>query len=375
MPTFPKKIDILIENNPYSSVASFSRSFSRSLRRKGMQTRLFFIGNGRFYKALNPILNQPPDFTFSFSDIIYQGKSIGDFWRIPHFSYFLDPIFLYLHQLQGSFSHVSCIDKKDYCFLQKCRFNNSLFLPHGVEADFFQSPAKNEDFDVTVMGSCVDYDSISRLWKEKYSPEIARKLHEAQELVLSPKGISCFEALIERGLTDNLVLMHNELVTFVRAKERIELVRTLQTLNIHIWGKGPWKKFFPKAHVYPAVSFNKALSIFQRSKLVLNSSPFFKEGAHERIFYAFAFSALPLTGENPYINEHFIDQKNILTYRHGDFQHLKEKVEFILANNSRRKEMVDEGRKITLQHHTWDQRAEDFIAYLAKVYLHSSAIP
>jgi len=358
------KIDILVENNPYSSVASFSRAFAKALRKKGVKTRLFHIGNGKFYKALYPIINNRPDLTFSFSDIRCDGKPIGEMWRIPHFSYLLDPVMLFLHQLQGDFSIVSCIDRGDYAFTQKLGFTKSFFLPHGVDSQLVHTPSTNLSlFDLTMMGTCMDYDALRLVWKAQFSKATVKLLDEAQEKVLSPQGISCLQALLEGGVSENLPMLHNELTCFVRAKERIDLLRSLEGIPLSIWGKGPWKKYFPKASVYSALPFNQALKIFHHSKIVLNSSPFFKEGAHERIFYALALHALPITGDNPYIREHFEDKKSLLTYSHGQYHGLKEKVQGFLNDEELRREIVERGRKITFASHTWDVRAGSLLNY------------
>lgn len=357
-----KKIDFLIGHNLYSTIGYFSRAFGAALRKKKVRTRLFYIGKDAFYKALYPILSDPPDITFSFSDIRQGNNPLGNLWTIPHFSYLVDPVIYYSHQFKTENSFVSCVDRKDLKIMGNRR---TCFLPHAVDAKLFERPKQKEYlYDIVMLGTCFDLDKIQLSWSEKFPKRMVNLLIEAAESVLASEGLSCLEALIEHGFVEDLPLYHHELDLYIGAKERIDLVTSLKGLPIHIWGKGAWKKYFPDATIHKPVNFGACLKIFEQAKIVLNTSSRFKEGAHERIFYSLALSSLPVTQSNKFISEYFADEKSLVTYNCGQYKNLKEKLSDYLANDTKREEVVERGRVVTKKYHTWDVRAESFLKFI-----------
>ena len=96
----------------------------------------------------------------------------------------------------------------------------------------------------------------------------------------------------------------------------------------------------------------------KKAKVVLNSSPRFKRGSHERILYALMCGCCVLTGESTFINESFIDQKHLLTYRYGQWENK------LLDFLPRWEEIAAEGQAEVLAAHTWDARAETLLISL-----------
>lgn len=320
------KIDFLIAENPYGTTVHFARGLAEALKRQGAETRLFWIGEGHFYHAFYTMMGDPPDLTCSFSDISLQKKPLGELWHIPHLSILIDPAIYFLHQLKGDYSYISCVDENDCDFIRALNFSRVFFFPHGVEANLKTDPHKNRPFDAVFFGTCLDYEAIAERWGEN-----RELLTAASERVLNSSEVSILQALVELGVEEErLPLFHYEVDTYTRGKERVELIKECPA---SIWGNGPWKKYLPECELHPPVSFEETLNIMKQSKVVLNSSPRFKRGFHERILYAYLCGAAVYTRNTPFLEKNFPEI------------------------GRKWQECAEIGQQCVLAEHTWDSRA------------------
>jgi len=358
------KIDFLVAENEYGSTHYFAKKFCKALERTGAQTRLFWIGEGLFYKAFYAICNDPPDLTCSFSDITFGNKEpLGSQWHIPHLSLLIDPAVYFLHQLRGDYSLVSSVDLEDCEFIKKLGFSRAFFLPHGVDRSL-RSNETERPYDIVMIGTCIDPEEVRLKWKTQFSPQQCQILEKGAQRVLSNEGVSTLQVLLEAGIQENLPILHHELDLYIGGKDRIDLVNALQGLSVHVWGRGPWEKCCPKAFIHPSISYTQSLSIMKKAKIVLNSSPRFKHGSHERIFHASACGAAVATSESSYILRDFEKNKSLLTYSHEGWKEFRSRILSLLNDPCRLFEMAEQGRKITLAHHTWDHRAQELLKQL-----------
>lgn len=350
------KIDFLIGDNPYGSTVHFAKGFSQALERLDVQTRLFWIDDEQFFHALYTILEDPPNITCSFSDITAGGHSLGELWSIPHLSILLDPAIYFLHQLKGNASLVSCVDEGDCRFLKSLGFPKSFFLPHGVNKELMTPVDNPRPYDVVFFGSCIDYEAVRASWKEKYPLAICSSLDEASERVLSPEGTSILQALTDLGVQEvDLPLLHHELDLYTRGKDRVSLIRSFP--NVHVWGDRGWEKYLSKDTLHPSIAFEATLEVMKQAKVVLNSSPRFKEGFHERIFYALLCGSLAVTGRTPFIEKHFAIGEELAVYNYGTYEALDLRCAA---------EIASKGQEKVLKDHTWDNRAAALTLSLEK---------
>ena len=97
---------------------------------------------------------------------------------------------------------------------------------------------------------------------------------------------------------------------------------------------------------------------------ILNSSPWIKEGGHERIFTALACGALPLTDENKYLHKHFVDGESIVFYHPSRLDKANHRINEYLNNDAKREAVISKGREIVMGLDTWDRRVEHLIQEL-----------
>jgi len=349
-----KKIDILVGDNSYGTALHFSKSLSEALKRSGVKTRLFWVADHHFFQAFYEVMQDPPDLTCSFSDIALNQQPLGDLWQIPHLSLLVDPPIYFLHQFTGDYGWASCVDEEDCAFVRTLGFPRVFFLPHAADRAC-HTPVKNErNLDAVFFGTCIDYETAALSWPKK-DQEL---LYAASEKVLSANGPSIVQALVELGAkAEELPRLHNEVDRYTRGKERVMLIRSLKRQCVHIWGDGPWEKYCQNCTLNSPANFEHVLEIMKKSKVVLNSSPRFKAGAHERIFYALMCGASVYTAENDYLKACLPE---LFTCRLGEWEAPS------LSNWSERAEA---GQKIVLKEHTWDHRAASLLENVSKLHL------
>lgn len=335
------KIDVLAAGNQYGTGLHFARGLADALERMGVSTRLFWVDEGHFFHALHAIVDEPPDMTCSFADISLNKKPLGDLWQIPHLSWLIDPPIYFLHQLQGSYSYAACVDAEDLAFITGLGFSRGHFLPHAADICHLTAVKRDRPYEKVFFGTCVDYEAIATHWPK----EIRELLLAASAQVLLPDGMTVLQALRELGVSsENLPYYHGEVDRYTRGKDRVELIRSLKD-PVHIWGEGPWEKYLPGYPIHPAVTFDQALNIMKQSQVVLNSTPRFKAGAHERIFYALLCGAAVHTGENRYLTQ---ELPELFTYRFGEWE---------APSFENWKEVASACQERVIASHTWDARA------------------
>ncbi|MCP5469753.1 MAG: hypothetical protein H7A36_04535 [Chlamydiales bacterium] len=246
------KIAILVGDNPYGTTPIFAKGLAKALRRLDVDVDLHYVGDGHFFHAFYDMLADPPDLTFSFSDI--RGLN----WGIPHFTFALDPVYFYRHQ-KGI---LTCVDEED------AKRAGIPFLPHAY--DPMEVEEKERIYDTVFFGSCFELDFPAHIVKKG-----ERVLHgELAEW------------------DDDFLLVDR----YVRAVDRIKLCEQFE--NLTIWGDGTWKKYIPHAKILPPIPFEETLKVMSEAKCVLNSSPRIRNGLHERILYAAHLGCRVVTAEN-----------------------------------------------------------------------------
>lgn len=103
----------------------------------------------------------------------------------------------------------------------------------------------------------------------------------------------------------------------------------------------------------------------KNSQILLNSSPMFKLGAHERIFYGLGCGALVISNETPWLNDHFINGEDILMYQVKKLPEMNQKIKYLLNNKEERISCTRKGQNKVLLHHTWDVRAKELLNILS----------
>lgn len=159
---------------------------------------------------------------------------------------------------------------------------------------------------------------------------------------------------------------------YVRNYWRGKAVRTLVNAGIpvHVVGKG-WEELEDVRHpeclkLHPQTDSVTCLEMLADAKVSLNVMPWFKDGAHDRVFNSILNGAVCVTDPSCYLEEELHEGEGVCYVALQDMDALPEKVKDLLQNDSGRNEIVRCGRAIVEQKHTWAQRAKTLAAWIAE---------
>ncbi len=373
-----EKVCFFVNYNQYESKRYFTEKLSQAMNRQGIKTKIFDVVESKIHeRMIEEIKEFNPDFTLSFNSILPlpDNTYLWDLLKIPHLSMLLDPSIYSVSLIQSPYSIISCVDYFDCYGLATQNFDRVFFFPHGVEKELFEESKKDKEYDVVFIGSCYDYETMRLSWQRELSKDLCAVLESASETFLSEPEVSLQEALIRAWQKFNLspegadfVKLFTYLDRYTRGLDRVQLIKNIRTAEVHIFGepfeddatavKG-WKdllKTRDNVIFHRPVSYSEGLKILQKSKICLNSSPFFKNGSHERIFNGLACGALVITNDTLFVRENFSVGEDIVTYSSNPWNDINEKVNYYLSNDEERNKVIAAGKKRVMEHDTWDHR-------------------
>lgn len=159
---------------------------------------------------------------------------------------------------------------------------------------------------------------------------------------------------------------------YVRFWLRGEVIRQLADsgLQVHTCGKG-WDLLecgHPENIVeHGGMDSAGCLAMLEQSKISVNVMPWFKDGAHDRIFNSQLNGAVCISDSSIYLREIFTDGKDILFYGQKETKEIPERVRELLADGERMQRIADEGFKAAANGHTWEDYAKLLLAFADKV--------
>lgn len=385
-----QKIGFIVNENLYKSKHHFTYKFAEALKRQGLSTFVIDIEKGNFSsKDAARIRAQSPNLTCSFNTILplADGNFLWDILQTPHLSILLDPVIYSMNLTKSPFSVISCVDRFDCDIVRSANFSNHFFFPHAVEKELVEeSLQEDRPYDVVLLGSCYDHESLRTTWQKQFSKPICDAIEYAIDIVLTEPKTTFVQAILRAWNTFSLSPQNMDFIPiftyvdhYVRGKDRYDLLRSLKGVNIHVFGSIFWEdnsKLRSWSHylddeknitVHPPVAYEEALQILKKSKICLNSTPFFKNGSHERLFAGLATGCAVLSSENIFVRENFSPDEGVELYQHKQLEGANEAVQCYLGNESYRKEAVMRGRKKVATDHTWDQRAQQLTSEMSPI--------
>lgn len=379
----PLKICLISKYNQYETKLHFAQKLAEAFRRQGAIAEVF---DGDYWaKMVIDVLEQfKPDMILSFNrsipgpDGVYWYDRLG----VNLHSLLVDPVYYELYLLGSPRAFITCVDRGDVDFVKKKGFNRVVFLPHAVERDLFDHREQTKEFEVSLVGSCYDPETMRSLWQRKFSPSICSIIEEAIRYAFSSEQPHFLDATLEvaksQGI-DEAEVLAKELPYYVdyymRGEDRLRLIQSIRDVPVHVFGgtlfpretmrvKG-WNDYLREQKnvvLHPTMPFVEALNVFKKSKICLNSVPSFPDGAHERVFTSLACNSFPFTTASKYLHEEF--GENIGFYQYQNLSEVNDRIVALLANEEERLEKVQRARTVALARHTWDQRAQTLLEFL-----------
>lgn len=156
---------------------------------------------------------------------------------------------------------------------------------------------------------------------------------------------------------------------YVRNYWRGEAVRTLVDAGIvvDVFGKG-WDELVcekpENLRIHPQTTSLACLQHLQHAKVSLNVMPWFKDGAHDRVFNSILNGAVCVSDKSKYLCEELEEGEGVCYYDLKNIEQLPDIVQEILQNGKKMQDIVANGIEKVQKHHTWDARAKQIIEWL-----------
>ncbi len=251
-----------------------------------------------------------------------------------------------------------------------------------TEGNMLQTALSNADraMDVILTGNykelsfCDQYiyrlgDEYAAFYQRIIDELIADPYKTVEEVALA----HCKKEMGELSKEDIRLVLHNMIFIdiYIRNYWRGEVVKTLVDAGIHVdvFGDG-WDKLDCEKpeymHIHPQTTSVVCLQEIRKGKVSLNVMPWFKDGAHDRVFNSILNGTVCVTDKSKYLCEELQNDDGVCYYDLENLEELPEKVNLLLENEKERKQRVEKGLEQVIVHHTWEARAMQIIAWMSE---------
>lgn len=369
-----KKIVFLIgPKSQFGVLYVFTTEFQKSCNRAGIQTKVISLqqeGIGDLLIALN---EYNPEYIVGFN-IVPSEDLFLDIIPIPFISVFVDSA-TYFPKIIECKNLIACFVEEDSCaFLQSMGFSKTLFFPHAIDKKYLVGPIdqKVRELDVVVSSTFYDPDFYLQTWKRHFSKKLVSFLLEIADEVLSSADVTSLKLFCQRAelVIDEIknaacspAEVANTLEQYIRARDRIALVKAIDGLDIHIFGPANehvgWKRALPgkkQLYFHGPIEYEKVPELFSRARIVVNSMPMIKHGVHERLLLALSQGASVLTTKNNYVDGCFTAPRAVIGVLQQDYHAITAFLQHALADEDKRLSDIQLCRNIIKEQFTWDSR-------------------
>lgn len=377
----------------YDTLDLFTAQFVKAFKRMGYETlQIDTRDMGKGLAALAGFVSSPVTAAITFNNLAFHmevvsGKNIWEELQIPCINILVDHPGLYQKALESVPSNaiVLCIDRKHMGYLQRFYPNISTigFLPHGGKlSEQKVIPIGEREIDVLYAGG------LSRKYVAGILPDFRQfAFHakavadQAYERMITDTDLTIEEAVERTLLQQGIVITDEQLSDFISKIHYIEmlavsyyrenLIRTLLNhgFRVHLYGQG-WEICdfvnHPNLIWKGMTSPQEVIVKMQHSKFVLNTTTWFKDGAHERIFNGMLAGAVAVTDETIYLREEFqgydaagADNAELIMFSLKEMDRLAEILCDLLKQPDKMQQIADNGRKKAELWHTWECRAKE----------------
>lgn len=152
---------------------------------------------------------------------------------------------------------------------------------------------------------------------------------------------------------------------YVRTYFRGEVVRTLaeQGVRVDVFGAG-WEMLScgkPENIIRHGGQVTSAVCVeaVRNARLSLNLMPWFKDGAHDRIFTAMLQRTVCVTDDSRYLRGEFADGEGLVYFSLKERERLPERVKTLLHDAAELEGIAEKGFRKARAGHTWRERAAE----------------
>lgn len=370
----------------YCSGNFFAHQLGAAFEELGFEVQVCeFTREDDFDKILSPLTGKKYRAIFDFNSLLPRlemedGTPFMEQLDGPFFDYVLDhPLFHYNALVRsGKNFHVIVLDEAQEEYVR--RYHPQLagvhMLPLGATEALFEG-AKNPADKILFMGTYDNPDSVYELVTS--SPEPLRTF--MKNLIEQRLADPCLpmEEAFRRCLKEedmelddgNFSLFMNAMYpvdAYIRDYFRKAAIDELLAKKIPVLAVGEgWHKYTPANAAYltkgKPVLFELSFEKIAREQILLNVSPIFNRGLHDRILAGMANKTAVLTDENPYLRTHLKDGENIALYSLKNMESLSNLAGELMENSALREHIAEQGYQEFSANHTWMERAKTILSW------------
>ena len=388
---------LIFIKNAVETLGYFSEQLAAEMERLGFLT--YFVDYDRLFETVDGLTRftgKGDTALVTFNFIGFRGEEVFEtvgagnpgesitIWEkcgIAVFNILVDHPLYYHKWLVNALSgmKIFCIDREHVAYME--RFYPGIpvkFLPLAGNVlygnELAPIPYEKRKYDVVFTGN---YTPVEHLYREIDGLEADyRTFYRGiiEDLIAHPNISldSAMEAHIRRELgeipdTDKRSAIAGMVFVdiCVRSYFRGEIIRRLAEdgVRIHVFGAN-WEKLCCKRaeniiSTGREVDSKACVEAVRNARISLNIMPWFKDGAHDRIFTAMLQETVALTDDSRYLREEFTDGEDIVFFSLEERERLSETVHWLLEDEKGAKRIAENGWRKASRRHTWSGRARE----------------
>lgn len=306
--------------------------------------------------------------------------SLWEKYGIDSYCIMVDHPMYYYRQLISGIKNLNliCIDRDHQKFIEQYYpdYGRAHFLPlAGTELSDEKIPYSERDIDVIFTGNYVPIKNLMPHIEPMEEDNKEFYFDIIHELIENP-DIPIEQELIGR-LTkefpqitreETLACLHSMIFIdlYVRSYFRREIICSLAEKGIKVFTVGKdWEKSGCKCLENISMTGQgdslACLKYMCRAKISVNIMPWFKDGAHDRIFNAMLQGCVTVTDSSRYLDEIIHDGQDFVKFTLEQREAISQKVQNLLDHPDTAAAIAKKGYLLTSQHHTWEQRANTLL--------------
>lgn len=315
--------------------------------------------------------------------VMDDGTPVIDLIDGPFYDYIVDhPLFHYnCLMTQAKNFHAIVLDEGQAEYVKRYhpQVKSVHMLPLGATVALFDGE-KNPADHVLFMGT---YDAPEKVYDiVKAAPEPFRgMMKRIIEMRINAPELPMEEAFAECLKEDGMELDNAQFALFMNAMyasdayirdyfRKAALDELLKKkIPVHLVGEG-WEKYQTPYKKYrtigKSVTFDLSFEKIAREQIMLDVSPIFNRGIHDRAIAGMANRTVVLTDENPYRRSNFKDRMDMMFYSLTRIDSLSEAAGELMENEELRIKIRENAYRTFCTGHTWKARAEEILSWGAK---------
>lgn len=376
----------------------FSQEMGKALKEMGLQVFYYDLDEGeKSFLELQSFVEKGKSFVISFNfnglrgEEEFYDKEGRLFWKIkgiPCVNIMVDHPFYYAQSLEkvhrelgwDLYYQISIdMDHKKYMERFYPQIDKICFMPlagTGLGYPF----NKEREYDVVFTGNYTPPEHFHK-YIERIDEEYTLFYRKIIEYLISNPEITmecAFEKFLLREMPE---ITNEELVQcmenmifidlYVRFYYRGEVVKKLveNGINVHVFGSD-WRLLEIKdtnfLHIEGMADSKECLVAMSKAKIALNVMPWFKKGAHDRVFNGMLNGAVVVTDKSEYLCKE-LTKNEVSFYSLEHLDELPWKIKDLLENEEKRNCMTECAYSFAKKSHTWENRAKFIYEWITNI--------